>query len=461
MESKRRFACVLIALYSFFTAIVRDGLGPFVSVYLVVGRGYSAGLAGVLWTIREISMTASLAPLGNLFDMTEHKVTWLIAFTALSSCASSIIVITDTFWILVIRSIFGGLAASAIPPGVSSLTLGIVGADLFDTYMPANERAEHAGSLCAAAMAAAVAYSIYPHLRWIFLSIGAFSALGIVCLAIFPAQLVNHRASCGLEADDMSEAISESDRRSSASSEAGDSWIGREDSKTATYCSLLKNRNILIYAFSVMLFHFGNAAILPLLGQLIAFDSGRIGMVWAASLIIIAQLSSIPATLFLKLSSTIGHKGVVLICYLTVPTRAILIIVIVKCFNANKFALAATQLIDGIGAGINGVGVNSVTRLLTQGTGRFGVTLGAVIASWQTGAALSNVIGGVLADVSYVVAFIFLGACGVAAALALLPLRIKLDVEKESLGSSSSLSLSSLSSSSSSSLPSSSSSSSS
>jgi len=408
MDVKR--ACVLLASYAFATAVVRDGLGPFVSVFLVVARDYTPGLAGVLWTVREISMTVSGAPLGNLFDKTQRKIPWLIAFTIVSSVASTVLAFTDNFIVLLFRSIVGGLAASAIAPGIASITLGTVGADMFDLYMPMIERANHAGSMVAATVVAVVAYIIYPDLRWIFLSIGIFSAIGIVCLAVFPRRLINQRVASGLQ------------RQACRSLDA--------HPNLATYASLLRNRSIVLFAFSVMLFHLGNAAILPLLGQVIALDSGATGMVWAASLVIIAQVLSIPATYLLNLTNVIGHKGVLCICYLTVPTRAILIIVIDRLFDGSKFALAATQLVDGIGAGINGVGVNSVTRILTQGTGRFGVTLGAVVASWQVGASLSNLIGGFLADVSYEVAFVFLGVCGMMAVLTLLPISITDDVGK-------------------------------
>jgi MFS family permease len=57
-------------------------------------------------------------------------------------------------------------------------------------------------------------------------------------------------------------------------------------------------------------------------------------------------------------------------------------------------ALLAIQLLDGVGAGIFGVVSVLVIADLTQGTGRFNFTLGAISTAVGIGASLSQVIAG-------------------------------------------------------------------
>jgi MFS family permease len=79
-------------------------------------------------------------------------------------------------------------------------------------------------------------------------------------------------------------------------------------------------------------------------------------------------------------------------------------------------ALIAIQILDGVGAGIFGVVSVLVIADLTQGTGRFNLTLGAISTAVGIGAALSQVIAGSIVDhFNFNVGFLFLGAVATAA----------------------------------------------
>ena len=74
-------------------------------------------------------------------------------------------------------------------------------------------------------------------------------------------------------------------------------------------------------------------------------------------------------------------------------------------------ALIAIQILDGIGAGIFGVISVLVIADLTQGSGRFNVTLGAISTAVGIGAALSQMIAGTIVHhFSFNAGFLFLGA---------------------------------------------------
>ena len=78
-----------------------------------------------------------------------------------------------------------------------------------------------------------------------------------------------------------------------------------------------------------------------------------------------------------------------LIAFGVLPVRAVL-----YTLTDNTVALVAIQILDGVGAGIFGVVSVLVIADLTQGTGRFNLTLGAISTAVGIGASLSQVIAG-------------------------------------------------------------------
>jgi MFS family permease len=108
--------------------------------------------------------------------------------------------------------------------------------------------------------------------------------------------------------------------------------------------------------------------------------------------IIVAQLVMIPtAVLAGKWAAEWGRKPVFLLGFVVLPVRGVLYTV-----TMNQNALIAIQMLDGIGAGIFGVVSVLVIADLTQGTGRFNVTQGAITTAQGIGAALSTLVAGVI-----------------------------------------------------------------
>jgi MFS family permease len=82
----------------------------------------------------------------------------------------------------------------------------------------------------------------------------------------------------------------------------------------------------------------------------------------------------------------------------------------------HTVALVAIQILDGVGAGIFGVVSVLVIADLTQGTGRFNLTLGAISTAVGIGAALSQTIAGsIVHHFSFNIGFLFLGAVALVA----------------------------------------------
>ena len=135
---------------------------------------------------------------------------------------------------------------------------------------------------------------------------------------------------------------------------------------------LFKDRRIVTFVISAVLFHFANAAMLPLVGQKSSDGMKDAAAVVMSACIIAAQVVMIPVALVAsRLATSWGRKPVFLIGFGVLPIRGLL-----YCLSINPVYLVAVQLLDGIGAGIFGVISVLVVADLTRGTGRFNLTQG-------------------------------------------------------------------------------------
>jgi MFS family permease len=106
-----------------------------------------------------------------------------------------------------------------------------------------------------------------------------------------------------------------------------------------------------------------------------------------------------------------GRKPLLLVAFAALPIRGLLYIL-----TDNTELLVAIQILDGVAAAIFGVVSVLVIADLTEATGRFNLTLGAVTAAVGTGAALSQTIAGALVHrFGYHAGFLFLAAVAAAA----------------------------------------------
>ena len=90
-----------LACFNFFGTVVKDGLAPFVSVYLVSALGWDPGRAGIVWFARDISKLIAQAPAGQLVDISEWKRTLL----CVSVVCATVPAVSIIWW-----NSFGGIA---------------------------------------------------------------------------------------------------------------------------------------------------------------------------------------------------------------------------------------------------------------------------------------------------------------------------------------------------------------
>jgi MFS family permease len=166
--------------------------------------------------------------------------------------------------------------------------------------------------------------------------------------------------------------------------------IGDQGAKPVRARALLRDRRLLVFLVCAVMFHFANAAMLPLLGEMLAKGQGRNSMMFMSACVVTTQLVvTFLASWAGRKAGTWGRKPLLLIAFGVLPVRAVL-----YTLTHKTVELVAIQVLDGVAAAIFGVVSVLVIADLTKGTGRFNLTLGAIGTAVGMGASLSQVIAG-------------------------------------------------------------------
>jgi MFS family permease len=167
----------------------------------------------------------------------------------------------------------------------------------------------------------------------------------------------------------------------------------RRGDNPSRWMALWGDRALVVFLLCAVLFHFANAAMLPLLGEMLAKGQGRSSMPFMAACVVTTQMVvTVLAPWSARKASAWGRKPLLLLGFGVLPLRGLLYTLI-----SHPGWLISIQLLDGVGAGIFGVVSVLVIADLTRGTGRFNLTLGAITTAVGVGAALSQLIAGALA----------------------------------------------------------------
>jgi MFS family permease len=170
---------------------------------------------------------------------------------------------------------------------------------------------------------------------------------------------------------------------------------------------LITCRPLLIFAACAVLFHFANAAMLPLVGQKLALQDKNSGTSLMSACIVAAQIVMVPMAMLVGAKADAwGRKPLFLIGLLILPIRGVL-----YTLSDDPYWLVGVQLLDGVGAGIYGAIFPIIVADLMRGTGRFNVAQGAIMTAQGVGAALSTTVAGfVIVSLGYSDAFLTLAS---------------------------------------------------
>jgi predicted MFS family arabinose efflux permease len=369
---------------NFLLADVQSGVGPFLAIYLA-GYRWNEESVGLALTVGGIAGILTQTPAGGLVDSLRSKRALLGAAVAALAAGALLIALFPSFWTVMGAQVLIGGTSSVFLPAICAMSLGIVGRAAFDTRQGRNQTFNSAGNVIAAVSMGLLGY--YVSNRSIFFFVAAFAAPTILVLLLIRPAEINYELARGARDGDRS-------------GKAESVWV------------LFRDRPLVIFLVCAVMFHFANAAMLPLLGEMLAKGRGRSSMLFMSACVITTQLVvTLLASWSGKKAGIWGRKPLMLIAFGILPLRAVL-----YTLTSNTALLVAIQIMDGIAAAIFGVASVLVIADLTRGTGRFNLTLGAINTAVGIGAALSQVIAGsIVHHVGFNAGFLFLAGVALAA----------------------------------------------
>jgi MFS family permease len=364
---------------NFFLADVQTGVGPFLAIYLA-GYAWDEERVGLVLTVGGIAGILAQTPAGALVDQIHQKRILIAAGVGALALGALLIAFVPTFWSVMSAQVLIGSTSSIFGPAICAISLGIVGHHLFDARQGRNQSFNSAGNVIAAVSMGLLGYFVSNRSIFFFV---------VVCT--LPTLFALHK----IRADEI-----DYERARGAREDAA-------DGKPVGAAVLLKERPLVIFLVCAVMFHFANAAMLPLLGEMLAKGHGRSSMMFMSACVVTTQfVITIIAAWSGRKAGSWGRKPLLLIAFGVLPIRAVL-----YTLTSNTVALVAIQILDGVGAGIFGVVSVLVIADLTRGSGRFNVTLGAIGTAVGIGAALSQSIAGTIVHhFSFDAGFLFLAA---------------------------------------------------
>ena len=382
-EHAKKYSLIFLSLLCFSLADVRDGLGPFLGVYLQE-QGWMADEIGFVMTVGGLAELLCITPLGALADHTRHKRGLIAVSVCLIVAGCGLVFLQSGALSVSVSRILQSIAAAGIMPALTGITLGMVGQRGLPARLGVNEAWSHAGNAATAVMGGGV-------VGYFFGIPGVFFVMALMgCLSVFSLMRINpahidYAAARGLPTakhDDRAYPVSK-------------------------IRLLFLDKALLAVALTLFFFHLGNAALLPLLGQSAVARFNVNGAVYTAGTVVLAQATMIGTALWgAKVAQKKGYGWLFLIALLALPVRGC-----IAGMWESPWNIFPVQVLDGVGAGLLGVATPGIVARLLHGSGHINMGLGLVLTIQGVGASLSNTYGGLFAHhVSYSAAFLALAA---------------------------------------------------
>lgn len=371
-------------------ADVRDGVGPYLSIYLGGARHWDSGPVGVAMAVSNVAAAICQVPAGLMVDSVRAK-RLLVAVAALLVGAGclAIVLVPAPVTVYAAQAALGA-ASAVIPPALAAMSLGIVGRRLMPARISRNESFNHAGNLTAAVLAGAMGQ--YLGVEYIFYLVAAFALASAAIVFIIDPAEIDHEVARG-----------------------GEQPTADGRCVPLPVRQVLLQRPMLVFLASVALFHFGNAAMLPLAGQVLARTHPGTDAIALSACIVAAQFVMVGVAWAVgrAMHQGVGRKSIFLVALAVLPVRGLLF-----TLTDHPVGVVGIQLLDGVAAGIFGVISVVIAADLTRGSGRFNLAQGLVALCTGVGAASSNVVAGyVVQFFGFSAGFVFLAAVAAAALL--------------------------------------------
>lgn len=373
---------------NFFVADVQNGMGPYMALYLQTSVHWGPARIGAALAAGNIAQVLAQTPAGALIDRVRQKRALLLFGIGLIALAVLATAFFTTKPVVMTGQALIGTAGAIFPLCLSAIALGLVGRKKFDRAQGTNQAFNAAGNMFAALALGAVGY--YFNMRWMFCFVGLLCVGAVLCVLRIKGDDIDYDLARGADkaTDDKS-----AGEPASQPAPSGSAWDGIKE-LLSSFGSLLKQKPVLVFLVSAIIFHFANAAMVPLVTQLLARGVGtQQAILFTSGYMVASQLVfMIVAAVSGKLAGKLGRKPLFLFAFVALAVRGVL-----YTMSHHPAALIAVQCMDGLGAGIFGVVGVLIIADLTKGSGSFNAAQGAIATAQGLGAFLSNSVAGYLA----------------------------------------------------------------
>ena len=284
---------------NFFLADVRDGLGPYLAIYLLAVHQWQPASIGLVMSLAGIAALVAQTPAGALIDRTTAKRAVLVIAAVLVTGSCVLLPWLTSFSGVALTQMVSALAGSLFAPAIAAISLGISGPKAFTRRVGRNETFNHAGNACSALLAGGLAYLFGPVVVFYLMAIMTVASVAAVCCV--SATAIDHQLARGL-----------------AHGPTG-------DNNPAGLRVLLHNRTLLVFAACCALFHLANAAMLPLVSQKLSQVNLHLATPLTSACIVAAQLVMVPMALLVGAKAEHwGRKPFLLAGFFILPLRGVL-----------------------------------------------------------------------------------------------------------------------------------------
>ena len=324
------------------------------------------------WHYDAIGFATAAAGLGTLLFQTPAG--WLTdKLTCRRSLFATVALITGACFALIpfvpktapwVDSLLflSGATQSFFGPLLGALALALAGHKYLTRVMGSNQSWNHLGNIVAAVIAMGLVSTL--GLTSIFYSVGACSLLAGASVLFIREKDLDERVAAG--------------------------FTHEEGGSKSSWTYLLKDRTTQFLMLSIFLFHLANAPILPTVALYVKKLGGSDN--WMTATVLTAQVVMVPVALLAgRLCDSWGRKPVMAIAFWVLPVRIALYALV-----STPSALVWLQGLDGIGAGIYGVAVVSLSADLTRGKGAFNTLMGLFATALAIGGVIGPLISGLL-----------------------------------------------------------------
>lgn len=387
--------------FIFFLADVQTGFGPFIAVYLTTQKWTQVEI-GLVLSIGGIVALIGQMPGGAIIDAAKsERLVAALAIATIGCCALAYAAM-PIFAVVVTAAILHAMASCVLGPAIAAISLGLVGPFAIGERLGRNARFASLGSGIAAAVMGTVGYLLSS--RAVFL----VTFLLVIPTLIALSRIREHEV-------DIARCHGEMPRDSA---DRGDTNVWH----------LIRQRPLIVFAFSVLLLQLANASMMPLIASAVTARSAQ----WAT--VLVAFCIVVPQAIVALLSPTVGRKAqlwgrrpLLLIGFGALAIRGLLFATV-----RDPYLLVLVQVFDGITAAVFAVMVPLIVADVAFGSGHFNLAQGIVGTATGIGASLSTVLGGYVSD-KFGNATAFIGLSGVAAAGLLLVLLVMPETRRTGL----------------------------